>query len=105
MNISQKVKERVDIVDLISSYVKLTKSGRNYIGLCPFHDDRNPSFTVSPEKQLFYCFGCKEGGDAIKFLMKIEHLSYREALIQLGKRVGIEIDDSGDESNGGIREL
>lgn len=105
MSISQRVKERVDIVDLISSYVKLTKSGRNYIGLCPFHDDRNPSFTVSPEKQLFYCFGCKEGGDAIKFLMKIEHLSYREALIQLGKRVGIEIDDSGDESNGGIREL
>lgn len=105
MSISQRIKERVDIVDLISSYVKLTRSGKNYIGLCPFHNDHNPSFTVSPDKQLFYCFGCKEGGDAIRFLMKIEHLSYREALVQLGKRVGIDIDASEDESNGGIREL
>lgn len=105
MSISQRIKERIDIVDFISSYVKLTRSGKNYIGLCPFHNDHNPSFTVSPEKQLFYCFGCKEGGDVIKFLMKIEHLSYREALAQLGRRVGIEIDDVSDESSGGIREL
>lgn len=105
MSISQRIKERIDIVDFISSYVKLTRSGKNYVGLCPFHNDHNPSFTVSPEKQLFYCFGCKEGGDVIKFLMKIEHLSYREALAQLGRRVGIEIDDVSDESSGGIREL
>ncbi len=105
MSISQRIKEKIDIVDLISSYVKLTRSGKNYIGLCPFHNDHNPSFTVSPEKQLFYCFGCKEGGDVIKFLMKIEHLSYREALVQLGRRVGIEIDETGEESNGGIREF
>lgn len=105
MSISQRIKERIDIVDFISSYVKLTRSGKNYIGLCPFHNDHNPSFTVSPEKQLFYCFGCKEGGDVIKFLMKIEHLSYREALAQLGRRVGIEIDESGDETSGGIREF
>lgn len=105
MSISQRIKERIDIVDLISSYVKLTRSGKNYIGLCPFHNDHNPSFTVSPEKQLFYCFGCKEGGDVIKFLMKIEHLTYREALVELGKRVGIDIDDSGEESSSGIREL
>ena len=105
MSISQRIKEKIDIVDFISSYVKLTRSGKNYIGLCPFHNDHNPSFTVSPEKQLFYCFGCKEGGDVIKFLMKIEHLSYREALVQLGRRVGIEIDETGEESNGGIREF
>lgn len=105
MSISQRIKERIDIVDFISSYVKLTRSGKNYIGLCPFHNDHNPSFTVSPEKQLFYCFGCKEGGDVIKFLMKIEHLSYREALAQLGRRVGIEVDDASNESSGGIREL
>ncbi len=105
MSISQRIKERIDIVDFISSYVRLTRSGKNYIGLCPFHNDHNPSFTVSPEKQLFYCFGCKEGGDVIKFLMKIEHLSYREALAQLGRRVGIEVDDTNDESSGGIREL
>ncbi|MCX7795698.1 MAG: DNA primase [bacterium] len=105
MSISQRIKERVDIVDFISSYVKLTRSGKNYIGLCPFHNDHNPSFTVSPEKQLFYCFGCKEGGDVVKFLMKIEHLSYREALAQLGRRVGIELDDTSDEGVGGIREL
>lgn len=105
MSISQRIKEKIDIVDFISSYVKLTRSGKNYIGLCPFHNDHNPSFTVSPEKQLFYCFGCKEGGDVIKFLMKIEHLSYREALAQLGRRVGIEIDETGGESTGGIREF
>lgn len=105
MGISQRIKERIDIVDFISSYVKLTRSGKNYIGLCPFHNDHNPSFTVSPEKQMFYCFGCKEGGDVIKFLMKIEHLSYREALAQLGRRVGIEIDEAGDETSGGIREF
>ncbi|MGC8971341.1 MAG: DNA primase [bacterium] len=105
MSISQRIKERIDIVDFISSYVKLTRSGKNYIGLCPFHNDHNPSFTVSPDKQLFYCFGCKEGGDVIKFLMKIEHLSYREALAQLGRRVGIEIDEAGDETSGGIREF
>lgn len=105
MSISQKIKERIDIVDLISSYVKLTRSGKNYIGLCPFHNDHNPSFTVSPDKQLFYCFGCKEGGDAIRFLMKIENLSYREALVQLGKRVGIDVDISGDESSSEIREF
>ncbi|MGB9681471.1 MAG: DNA primase [bacterium] len=93
MNISQRIKEKIDIVDLISSYVKLTRSGKNYIGLCPFHPDHSPSFTVSPEKQLFYCFGCKEGGDAIKFLMKIEHLSYQEALTRLAKQAGIEIDE------------
>ena len=105
MNISQRIKEKIDIVDLISSYIKLTKSGKNYIGLCPFHSDHNPSFTVSPEKQLFYCFGCKEGGDAIKFLMKIEHLSYQEALIQLGKRIGIEIDDLAGGTDEGFKEL
>jgi len=105
MNISQRVKEKVDIVDLISSYVKLTRSGKNYIGLCPFHPDHSPSFTVSPEKQLFYCFGCKEGGDAIRFLMKIEHLSYQEALMQLAKRAGIEIDELSGGTDEGIREF
>jgi DNA primase len=105
MNISQRIKEKIDIVELISSYIKLTKSGKNYIGLCPFHTDHNPSFTVSPEKQLFYCFGCKEGGDAIKFLMKIEHLSYQEALMELAKRVGVEIDDLSGGTDEGFREL
>ena len=80
MSISQRVKERVDIVDLISSYVKLTKSGRNYIGLCPFHDDRNPSFTVSPDKQIFHCFGCHAGGNVFSFIQQYEKISFVDAV-------------------------
>lgn len=95
--ISQQDKSRIllaaDIVEVIEDHVPLKKYGQNFKGLCPFHNEKTPSFTVSPSKQIFHCFGCKESGDVIGFLMKHEHLSYPEALKSLGKRYNIEIEE------------
>jgi len=66
----QQIRERVDIVDLISTYVSLSKAGQNFKGLCPFHSEKSPSFSVNPASQYFHCFGCQAGGDAFTFLMK-----------------------------------
>ncbi|MBN2285620.1 MAG: DNA primase [Tissierellales bacterium] len=78
-----------DIVDVIDGYISLKKSGTNYTALCPFHKEKTPSFSVSPDKQIFHCFGCGEGGNAITFLMKYSHLSFVEALKVLADRAGI----------------
>ncbi len=78
-----------DIVDIISPYVKLKRSGANYFGLCPFHNEKSPSFSVSREKQIFYCFGCGAGGNALTFLMKYENASFGEAMQMLADRSGI----------------
>lgn len=86
------VKTNHDIVGIIQDYVKLKKRGRNYIGLCPFHSERTPSFTVSPEKHLWHCFGCQESGDAIGFVMKADHLSFTEAIEHIALKVGIPIE-------------
>ena len=86
-----EIKNSVDIVDFISDAVLLKKMGRNYLGLCPFHSEKTPSFTVSPEKQIFYCFGCGTGGNIFSFLMKREGLSFPEAAKMLAKRYGIDI--------------
>ena len=67
----EAIKERVDIVDVISEYVVLKKKGKDYSGLCPFHDEKSPSFSVSPTKQVYYCFGCGQGGNTFKFLMEL----------------------------------
>jgi DNA primase len=83
---------QTDIVDLISQYIQLRKVGKNYRALCPFHTERTPSFYVSPEKGIYYCFGCKKGGNAISFLMEYEHLDFPDALRRLAKNLGIEID-------------
>lgn len=83
---------QTDIVDLISQYVQLKKVGKNYRALCPFHSERTPSFYVSPDKGIYYCFGCKKGGNAISFLMEYEHLDFPDALKKLAKNAGIEID-------------
>jgi DNA primase len=82
---------RINIVDIISQHVKLRRTGKNFIGLCPFHKEKTPSFTVSLEKQIFYCFGCHEGGNAINFLMKYENLSFQETLENLGRQYGVEV--------------
>ncbi|HAI68152.1 MAG TPA: DNA primase [Gammaproteobacteria bacterium] len=82
---------RVDIVDLIDSYVSLRKTGRNYTACCPFHSEKTPSFTVSPEKQFYYCFGCNAHGSAMGFLMEYAHLDFVEAVHELASRVGIEV--------------
>lgn len=83
--------DRVNIVELISEYVSISKNGRNYIGLCPFHNEKTPSFTVFAESERFQCFGCGEKGDAITFLMKNENLSYPAAVKKLADRVGVTI--------------
>lgn len=86
-----EIKNRADILDIVSEAVLLKKAGRNYVGLCPFHSEKTPSFTVSPDKQIFYCFGCGEGGNVFSFLMKLEGLSFPESVKQLAGRYGIDI--------------
>ena len=87
----EEVRTRNDIVDVISGYVKLQRKGSSYFGLCPFHNEKSPSFSVSPSKQMYYCFGCGEGGNVISFLMKYENYTFVEALEVLANRAGIEL--------------
>ncbi len=84
-----EVKINNDIVDIISQYVILKRSGRNFLGLCPFHKEKTPSFSVSPDKQIFHCFGCGVGGDVISFICKIENINYKEAIEFLAEKAGI----------------
>ncbi len=91
----EEIKERADIVSEISNYVDIKKVGANYKGLCPFHSEKTPSFTVSPQKQIYKCFGCGEGGNVINFIMKIEGLSFPEACKKLGDAYGVEIQNRG----------
>ena len=91
------VRERTDIVKVISGYLSLKKAGADrMVGLCPFHTEKTPSFSVSPSKQMYYCFGCGEGGDTIKFLREIEHLEFAEAVERLAKESGITVRYEGD---------
>lgn len=92
-NLIEDIRARNDIVDVISQYVHLEKRGANYFGLCPFHNEKTPSFSVSANKQIFYCFGCGAGGDAFTFLMKYDNLSYPEAIQMLAQRAGIALPE------------
>ena len=87
--ILSQVRESNDIVEIISQYVHLKRSGRNYFGLCPFHNEKSPSFSVSPDKQIFHCFGCGVGGNVITFISKIEGLGFKEAVENLAERANI----------------
>jgi len=89
-NVSE-VRERANILEVISDYVSLKKTGRNYKGLCPLHSEKTPSFMVNEEKQIFHCFGCGEGGDVFTFLMKVGHFSFPEAVESLAKRYGVRL--------------
>jgi DNA primase len=92
----QKVKEQNDIVDVVSDVVRLKRSGRNYSGVCPFHNEKTPSFTVSRDKQIYKCFGCGEAGNVISFVMKTKNLTFPESVKVLAERVGIDVEDSNE---------
>jgi len=85
----EEIKSRVDIVELASEYLTLKKAGRNFVGLCPFHQEKTPSFTLNREKQIFYCFGCGQGGNVITFLMKIAGKTFPEAIKDLAQKAGV----------------
>ncbi len=92
-DILQQIRDAADIRQIVQEYVPLKKRGKNWVGLCPFHPDKDPSFSVNEDKQIFYCFGCGEGGNVFKFLMKIQGLSFVEAALHLAQRLGIEIPE------------
>ncbi|NTW65061.1 MAG: DNA primase [Nitrospirae bacterium] len=99
-DVIRRVRDSVDIYDVVSGYVSLKKAGKNWLGLCPFHSEKTPSFNVNPAKQIFHCFGCGVGGDAFKFLELQEGLNFPEAVKQLASRAGITLPESrprGDE--------
>jgi DNA primase len=89
----EQIRRSIDIVEVISDYVQLKKQGRNYFGLCPFHGEKTPSFSVSPEKQIYHCFGCGAGGNVFSFLMDIEGISFVEAATRLASRVNIDLTE------------
>jgi len=90
-NIVEQIKSRADVLDVVSEVVQLKQRGRNYFGLCPFHEEKTPSFSVNPAKGIFHCFGCGKGGNAVSFVMEHENIEYVEALKRLAERYGIEI--------------
>ena len=100
--IVEAIKDRSDIVDLIGTYVSLKRAGSNYNGLCPFHSEKTPSFTVFPDNQSFFCFGCEAGGDAFTFIMRTENLDYKGAIEFLAKRSGVELPSDGREETRGV---
>jgi DNA primase len=87
----EEIKQRADIYDVISEYVVLRRRGKDFVGLCPFHDEKTPSFTVSPTKQMYYCFGCQAGGNAIKFLMDLHKHSFAEVVLDLARRYQVPV--------------
>ncbi|MDO4268326.1 MAG: DNA primase [Eubacteriales bacterium] len=91
--IIEEVRTRNDIVDVISGYVKLQKKGSNYFGLCPFHNEKSPSFSVSPQKQMYYCFGCGAGGNVLTFVMEYENYTFPEAMKVLAERAGVKLPE------------
>ncbi|MDD9888595.1 MAG: DNA primase [Candidatus Marinimicrobia bacterium] len=94
-----RIRDSADIVDVVSRHVDLKKRGRNFFGLCPFHTEKTPSFSVAPDKGIYHCFGCGNGGNAVNFIMELEKISFVEAIQQLGQQLGIEVAFSGtDES-------
>lgn len=92
-----EIKARLDIVDVITPYVPLKRAGANFKGVCPFHQEKSPSFMVSQTKQIWHCFGCHEGGDVLSFVQKIEGLSFFETLVMLGERVGVKVQKRPDK--------
>lgn len=106
----EELRAQLDIADVISDYLELKRAGQNYKGICPFHSEKTPSFIVSPDKQIFHCFGCNAGGDIIAFVMKYENLSFHESLKLLAKKAGIDLkeyrfDRSTEDLRGNLIEI
>jgi DNA primase len=93
-DVINQIRDRVDIADIVGHHVALTKAGQNLKGLCPFHHEKSPSFTVSPSRQIFHCFGCGAGGNVFTFLTRITGASFPEVVRDLGRKVGIEVQES-----------
>jgi len=93
-NTIQQILSRIDIIEIVGTFVKLKKRGTNYLGLCPFHNEKSPSFTVSPAKEIYKCFGCGRSGNSIGFLMEHEKYTYVEALRWLAQRYNVEIEET-----------
>ncbi|MFQ5694936.1 MAG: DNA primase [Terriglobia bacterium] len=92
-SIAERVKQQADIVRLVGDYVRLKKSGQNFLGLCPFHNEKTPSFAVHPVKQIYHCFGCGVGGDVFKFVMEVEKMSFPEALRHVADKAGVRLPE------------
>ncbi|MEX0746923.1 MAG: DNA primase, partial [Rhodothermales bacterium] len=93
----QAIRDASDIVDVVGGYVQLKRKGSNYFGLCPFHSEKTPSFSVNSEMGIFKCFGCGAGGDVFEFVMRVENLAFPEAIRLLAEKAGIEIPEDSDE--------
>ncbi|MCM1262124.1 MAG: DNA primase [Butyrivibrio sp.] len=100
----EEVRARNDIVDVISGYVRIQKKGASYFGLCPFHNEKSPSFSVSPDKQMYYCFGCGAGGNIFTFLMSYENYTFQEAVTELAKRAGVALPEAESSEEGKKRD-
>ena len=96
----EQIKDRLDVVEVLGSYIKLDKAGRNYKARCPFHNEKTPSFIVSPERQSFYCFGCQAKGDMFEFVQKFEGLDFRETLKLLAEKAGVELKNYDNHAHG-----
>ena len=88
----EEIRRHVDLVEVVSFYIDLKKVGKNFVGFCPFHSEKTPSFTVSPEKQIFHCFGCQTGGNLFSFIMQMEDCSFPDAVRLLAQRAGITVE-------------
>lgn len=100
-----QIKDRLNIVDVISNYIRLERSGKQYKAKCPFHNEKTPSFYVSPQRNSFHCFGCNKGGNIFNFVMEIEHIEFYDAMKTLAKQAGVQLGEYNKEQNDNLYEI